>query len=427
MRRMTVRWLPVVLAGLTCLYALALPGSAGAYFDLGTVAVTTGSSSVAVTAGSTATVSVAVSPASKAELPGCGMATCPDDCGPGCLDANGQCTCGGTTYTTYTTSVSVSSSNTAVARASYSGGVLRVTGVGAGSATITITASLRQYSNGSAAVQVTAGAAKTPTPTPTPRPTSSKSSKPASRKPGGKSGSSGSGGSPGSGGGGVTRVVTSGGHGRSLLLVRLRGTIAPAAALDRAAAKGLLVTFWTGPSAAHPTYSWTFDGRRLPRHEAGVDLGIDTATSVGGTLGRMIQGRDCLVLGFSHNGALPAPAVVRLRVGSTYVDGETVTLYLFDAQHSTFVRQARDLSVQGGFVSFPLRHCSIYVLSTVGDLCCLSTATLLGSGPAGSSGGGHSLMTALVVALAVAAAVAAGALVLLRRRSPARPQAASRA
>ncbi len=410
MRQLTLRWPPVVLAGLMCIYALALPGSAAAYFDLGTVSVTTGSSSVAVTAGSTATVSVTVSPASMAELPGCGMATCPDDCGPGCLDSNGQCTCGGTTYTTYTTAVTASSSDAAVAEVSYSAGMITVTGVGPGTATITITASLRQYSNGYATVQVTCSPrASSPSPRPTPHSSTTPSSR--GRANGSVSGSGGSHASRSAADKSGTGVTTD--HGRRVLVIRLVGTMAPAEALDRAAAKGLLVTFWTGLSAARPAYSWTFDGRQLPRREGSIDLGIDTATAVGGELGRMIVGRHCLVLGFNYSGALPAPALVRLAVGSTYPDGKTVTLYSYDASHHAFLRQARDLKVKAGFVGLPLRHCSIYVLSTVGDLCCLPAATPLGSG---STGGHHSLMAALVAALVVAAAIVVIALLLLKRR-----------
>ena len=127
-----------------------------AYFDRGTVGVSVGQSSVSVTTGSSATVSVSLSPATDSQLPGCGMAECPQVCGEqNCLDANGQCMCAGTTYQTYTTSVSASSSNTSVASVSYSGGAVTIRGISKGSATITITASLRQFRNGSKSIQVT--------------------------------------------------------------------------------------------------------------------------------------------------------------------------------------------------------------------------------------------------------------------------------
>ena len=61
-----------------------------------------------MTAGSSTTVSVSLSPASDQQTEGCGMAECPQICGEKeCLDANGQCTCNGTEYKTYTTSVAV--------------------------------------------------------------------------------------------------------------------------------------------------------------------------------------------------------------------------------------------------------------------------------------------------------------------------------
>ena len=130
--------------------------STSAYFDRGTVGVSLGASSVSIEAGSGQSVSVSFSPSSSDQLPGCGMAECPQICGEkNCLDENGECMCNGTDYQTYYAFASVSSSNTSVASASYSNGVVYISGVSAGTATITVTASLRQFNSSSAKISVT--------------------------------------------------------------------------------------------------------------------------------------------------------------------------------------------------------------------------------------------------------------------------------
>ena len=87
-----------------------------AYFQRGSVGVYAGQSSVSVSQGGSAAVSLSFSPASSSQLPGCGMAECPQICGEkDCLDANGECKCAGTTYMTYYASANAYSSNTSVA------------------------------------------------------------------------------------------------------------------------------------------------------------------------------------------------------------------------------------------------------------------------------------------------------------------------
>ena len=152
-----------------CVFALAVVflsaglGTAYAYFDRGPVGLSVSQGAVSMTSGEGYMVSVSVSPAADEQLPGCGMAECPQTCGDlGCLDARGQCTCAGTTYSTYYPTVSASSSNSSVAAVSYANGALSITGISPGSATITIYASLRQFTDSQAYVQVTVNAPPQP-------------------------------------------------------------------------------------------------------------------------------------------------------------------------------------------------------------------------------------------------------------------------
>ena len=155
------RWVTLatflILAVIACGASLLVaPPSARADIILGTVSVSADQSSVSVAPGGSVPVAITLNPTSKDELPMCGMDVCSYEyagCGDGCFDANGQCTCAGTVYSTYFTNVIVRSSDPAVATGSYFNGVLTIAGVGAGTADITVSGSLRKFIPGSATIE----------------------------------------------------------------------------------------------------------------------------------------------------------------------------------------------------------------------------------------------------------------------------------
>lgn len=168
-----------LIAALAC-----LPLGAGAYFNQGPVGVTLGQQSVTLEENQQASISVSFSPNSSRQLPGCGMAECPQTCGEKkCLDENGQCTCNGTTYQSYYAYATVSSSNTSVATAVYSDGIITVSAISPGTATITVTASLRQYFSTTATISVTVNGSAEPAPEPTAAPAVTPGTEPAETAP----------------------------------------------------------------------------------------------------------------------------------------------------------------------------------------------------------------------------------------------------
>lgn len=148
-----------------------------------------------------------------------------------------------------------------------------------------------------------------------------------------------------------------------------------------------------------------------------LDLGISTARTVSGPLGALTQGQPCTFLSFDHSGALPARATIYLRVGDDYSNGQALTLYLWDRDHGVLKRLDRGLKVDDAYVSFKLSHCSVYALSPVGNLCCLTMSS------AKSGGGLSGAMIALIVVAfaALAAGVAWWAFAARRGRSAAGP------
>ncbi len=400
------RFIAVVCAlALAC--AICAPIPALAYFSKPGVSVSFGTSSLSMTTGSSNSVSMNVNPMSESQLPGCGMSICPQECDGrtnpetgvvgGCLNGDGWCTCAGTSYYTAYTQLSVSSSNPTVARASVSGSTLNVTAYAAGSTTLTVTASLSKHVDSSASLTVNV-------------------SDPSSGESGGSgSGGSGSGsGGSGSSSGGSGSGGSGSGSGSGEVSVSAVGTSATAAAAAAAAAEGAsqevvemeaadgtkvivaeaagaaaaaeelakiadtegTCTFWSGGTLDSPSISWTFKGTDL---DPAADLAFDPAVSVSkkgtGVVAKLLRDvDDAIVMDFTHEGALPAPAQVYVRASGVFADGAKVGLYVFDEEAQRFTLAQKDVEVESGYAVFELDHCSTWALSQT-DLAALELAS----------------------------------------------------
>ncbi len=126
-----------------------------AYYDKGPVKISLGDTSVSIREGESVSVSVEVIPSQEEQLPGCGMAQCPQECGEGCVDENGQCQCSGLEYQTYYAAVTAASNNASIAEAEYLGGMISIRGISPGEAAVTVTGGMRQYTDSSEEIRVT--------------------------------------------------------------------------------------------------------------------------------------------------------------------------------------------------------------------------------------------------------------------------------
>lgn len=415
MKKKGIQWKrkgKVLAALIACMVlCLGMTSNAWAYFNRGTVGISTGQKTVSVAAGSSTTVSVSLSPASDRQTEGCGMAECPQSCGEKeCLDENGQCTCNGTEYKTYTTSVAVSSSNTSVATASYSNGTLSIRGVSEGTAVLTLTASLRQFSSGSTTITVnvskgssTGGGSTGGSGSSNNGGSSNGGSSSGSGNSGGSSsvgGSGSSGGSTASGGSssgssqsqngtsgnGVTASNVTGGTvdtqtgqangdaaGETSNEVSVvnsdRGTITfvPLTAgkmgadyLTAIQGKEEYVDFQKKDDAGNILYAWEFLGTDI-KNVFDMDFGITTGTEPFEGCD-LFEDQQAFYIAFSHEGELPGKASVFLQVPADMENGSQWYLYYYDEESGQAELQADGITVENGFVTLELEHCSDYVL-----------------------------------------------------------------
>lgn len=388
---------------------MCLPTPALAYFSKNPVGIYFGSTYLSLTTGSSGSVGLTIDPMQEQQLPGCGMAICPEACGGlenpatgvvgGCLNDAGWCTCAGTTYYTAYTNVSVSSSNPYVARASYSGGALSVQAVSAGTATITVYASLSKHQDASASmtVQVSDPAPSTPsTPSASDTPSSSGSGSEAGSTAGSGAGSA-SGSSSGSGSGSGSGSVSVSSSGASVVaaaaaaaaeqggesasqpvveletaegdkIIVVEATDAETAAQELAKIAGTngTCTFWSGGTMDSPSISWTFKGQDL---DPDGDLSFDPAVTVSnkgtGAVAELLdEAQDAIVMDFAHTGDLPAPAEVYVRASGVYADGDQLTLFLYNEDAHKFEQVQDGIEVSSGYAVFTMDHCSTWALSS---------------------------------------------------------------
>ncbi len=391
-----------------------------AYFNRGTVTMQLGQTSVSVAEGRSVSVSVTVNPISEQQLPGCGMAECPQSCGnTGCLNEYGECTCGGTTYQTYYSSVKAVSGNSSVASASYANGTLTIRGVSAGTTNITVTGSMRQYTDASQTISVTVtssgsgtsgGTQETPSGSASGSGSSEKDpdaavvtqvTDDASQEDG--TGDEAEGQTDENGGTDEENGVSGS---DSEVLTTKRGvyeivTLGPdtdvKAHLQAAADNQRFVTFQK-KQGENVEYSWTFDGKELKEAED-LDLNLDISDEIPQEYRQQLDGTAALYLRFDHEGELPAEAEMYVQVSSVFDDGESLKLYRCGGEDGAAEPAAEDITVENGYVTFNIDHCSSYIL-TDGDL-------LQQSG---------SFNAVILIIIAAAVVVAVGLFLLFRRK-----------
>lgn len=420
-----------------------LPGVAWAYFSKPAPSISV-AGGVSVASGSSTTIACTVSPEAESQLPGCGMAECPQACDGlvkpgdskpgGCLDANGWCTCAGTGYYTAYTSVQVSSSDPSVARASYASGVLSIVGYRPGTATISISASLSKHAPSAASTTVTVyDNAATPS------------------NPSNNGGSpSGSGSGAPSGGsvsvtavGGTTAIAAaaaaaaaSGGEkqvvemeaedGSKTIVVEAEDAATAAEELGKIVGTNGTVTFWSGGTLGSPAISWTFKGEDIAED---ANLNIDPTVTVSkrgtGDVSKLMADVDkAIVMDFAHSGDLPAPAEVFVRASDVFSDGDELSLFTYNEDSQKFERVEDGVKVADGYATFTIDHCSVWALSEddltklempAGDSAAPTDATQVDV----HAQSGTPYVIALAIAVVVVVAAVAAVVVVRRKKAAA--------
>lgn len=427
--------LAAALALAAALFAcMALPAQAHATVSLGTVGVAV-PESISLDSGQTGQVAVACDPAYSDQYPNCLNDYCPSGCdfgkegdGVACEDKTGQCTCYGYKSARYYPSCTVSSSNPSVVRASWSDGMLSVSGYRAGTATLTVVPSLRLFASLPATIQVevteppaqepaqpaqgasekqaqepaapapqaeqaapAASGGNTPSGKGSVSASSAKSgkgsgsgavavtsSKGASSATSGSSGST----SASSGAGTIVSVIEQADSGEqaagdsaavpegtvsSDAVRKLEGKTVVGKDLAEAASTTKVVTLWGGKDADSPVFMLVVAGANIPV-DVDEKLEIDVHEADDEQLAEQLGGMDYAAFAIDGVKKLPCTTQVFWRTTNAFANGKVVNVYHFDRESGTFKKIHKNIKTGEGYACFNVIDGGEYVIAERDDL-----------------------------------------------------------
>ena len=412
--------------------SLMIPNAAFAVVNLGTVSVSV-QGSVSVASGSSVAVAAYANPAYSDQLPNCMNSYCPSGCdfgntGQSCEDkATGQCTCYGYGYSRYYPSCTVSSSDSSVARASWSGGTLSIAGYAPGTATITVYPSMRLFSSAPASIEVNVYGQQATTPSPAPSTGGSSDPGQVSAVPAAQPKAA-----------SVVSVVSSiaKGDGSSdsgevesaeaedTFHIGDEGVSIPEL-LAQYAGTDKVLSLWGGDNEESPQYIWEIPGSKLSADaDLNLDLAISKLAAGEGKVGELLSGATYSAFAIAHEGDLPGTMQLFWRTADLIDNDAVVDVYWFDEASSTFEKVYSNLKTAEGYVCFNVAKGGTFVVSEDSDLEGVGKASAEAEGVAtgavgenndeGASRGGMGDMGWLPIAIGGCVVVVAGAAVAMR-------------
>lgn len=111
-------------------------------------------------------------------------------------------------------------------------------------------------------------------------------------------------------------------------------------------------------------YQWTFDGTEIVDDTKTMNFQIIVDANVQDVIDCVDTSRLKEVdLAFLHEGELPGRATVTINLRGKLGDAKTAHLYYYNPETKQLEVVAENLTIEGGFVAFPMSHCSNYILT----------------------------------------------------------------
>ena len=114
-------------------------------------------------------------------------------------------------------------------------------------------------------------------------------------------------------------------------------------------------------------YAWTFEAKDIDLNKVTqpLDLSISFDTPKKAEIEKVTGHNNGVYVAIDgYAGELPAPAKVKTYVGDQYENGKEIYLYYYnEVTKAVEYEGSGPLKVEGGYVTYPLTHCSIYFLS----------------------------------------------------------------
>lgn len=111
-------------------------------------------------------------------------------------------------------------------------------------------------------------------------------------------------------------------------------------------------------------YQWTFDGSEIVDDTKTMNFQIIVDANIQEVIDCVDTSRlNEVDLAFLHEGELPGQATVTVNLQGKLGDAKTAHLYYYNPETKQLEVVAENLTVEGGYVAFPMSHCSSYILT----------------------------------------------------------------
>ncbi|MCX4248158.1 MAG: hypothetical protein OSJ65_00135 [Bacilli bacterium] len=113
-------------------------------------------------------------------------------------------------------------------------------------------------------------------------------------------------------------------------------------------------------------YSWIFNGNKLT--DSDTTLNLDLNISIGTSKNKdkinalVPPSMTSLQIDFSHLGILPTGTTIKLNTGTSFTNNDILDLYYYNPEKNILEKVIEGITVIDGYATFPLTHCSDYVL-----------------------------------------------------------------
>ena len=109
-------------------------------------------------------------------------------------------------------------------------------------------------------------------------------------------------------------------------------------------------------------YSWTLNYKNI-NDKNNYDFGLSFTSKNLKKILELTNYSEMLNLNFNYSGDLPKGTKIKIYVGDRFLDGEKLNLYYYNETDEMMKFIDKNLSVENGFVSFEIEHCSEYILT----------------------------------------------------------------
>lgn len=121
-------------------------------------------------------------------------------------------------------------------------------------------------------------------------------------------------------------------------------------------------TFVFADGDSSEIFKWSFHGTKITDENQTLDMGVTPGAGNETVLGAVTEDVAKLDIHFNHSGSLPGEAAVTVSVKDVFTEG-SLYLYYYNAATGALELAAEGVTVEEGYATFPLTHCSDYILT----------------------------------------------------------------